>query len=215
MIRSYAIVVLLVTIAAVVLFQPVSAESGFWDTEIINLTGTSRYRTYYEVPDTILTNVTQQVNVTFVIGQIGGLTHGVKTQSVELEIDAKGKSKSWTIWQEVKEFTAPGTLGPIISHFKVLDSDFDMSPREAVTATISITVKFYEEAGVGGDYYHEAKKQDISAVLQSTTLPTTTDYVKQFLDLFGGWQGLLTIGVVVTVTVSITIIIKVRGSFRI
>ena len=199
--------------------QPIYAESGFWDQEIGNLAGSSKYRIYYEAPDTILTNITQVVKVTFVILQLGGLAKGIETKTIVMQLSANGKSLEWTIAQEVRELDSPGdTWGPIAYTFKVLDSDFGLNPKEAVSATISITVQFKEITTHFGEYDHETKKTDISTELTSTTIPTSIDYLKQVLQALGGTPlPIASLAIVLTLAISVTIAVKVtfRRSIRI
>ena len=196
------------------IISPVHAQPGFWDQEIGNLAGSSKYRIYYEAPDAILTNNTEVVKVTFVILQIGGLANGIETQAIVMQLSANGKSLEWTIAQEVRELDSPGdTWGPIVYAFKVLDSDFGLNPKEAVSATISITVQFKEMTTYFGNYDHESKKNDISTELTSATIPTSIDYVKQVLQALGESPlPIASLAIVLTLAISVTI--AVRVTFR-
>jgi hypothetical protein len=194
-------------IALCLIIQPASAGSGFWDEEVKNPSGVCKYRTFFNLPDVIVTNTSQLVEVTFKVLQIGGTTSAVKTQNIEMQIDAKGKTRTFTIANEVRELNTNDTWGPVQYHFIVVDKDFDLQPQEALTAIITITVVFNEK-WPGGEWGHSTKKADINAELKSSTVPTTMDYIGRFLAVVMPYLTPYTIGAV-AVFVSVTIIIKI------
>jgi hypothetical protein len=193
--------------------QPSTASSGFWDEEFKNTTGVCKYRTFFNLPDVIVTNSSQLVEVTFKVLQIGGTTSTVKTQSIEMQIDANGKTRTFTIANEVRELKTNDTWGPIQYHFIVLDKDFDLKPQEALTAIITITVNFNEE-WLGGEWGHSTKKADINAELRSSTVPTSIDYLGQILSMVMPYLVPITIGLVVVVSVTVVIRISIGGRRR-
>jgi hypothetical protein len=197
--------------------RSVYAQSGFWDQEITNILGSSKYRVYYDIPDLISTNATETVNVTFVIVQLGGLTAGVRTDSIDFALSANDKAMKWTIVQEIVSFNSAGIWGPFVFPFKVLDSDFSLSPQQEVTATASITVNFDEVAApFMTEYGHSTAKNDITVDLISTTKPTTIGYGKELLGLFGSLPfATLAIAITLVVTVTVSISIRIRRAAKI
>jgi hypothetical protein len=149
------VLVLVLTLCSVI--RPAFASSGFWDEEIRNPLGVCRYRVSYALPDTIATNTSQVAQVTFEILRLAGLTHAVKTESIEMQVSAKGRTWETTIANEVRELKTNDAWGPFQYRFKLLDSDFNLNPQEAVTAKISISVNF-RETWFGGEADHSATK---------------------------------------------------------
>lgn len=189
------------------------AETGYFDSEIDNLTGSSLYRVTYSVPDQVLTNTTETANITFTILQIGGLTVAVKTGSIELELTANGRSITGTVAQEVNAFYAPARWGPFIFSFRVLDNDFGLNPGQEVTGHFAIAV-FFEEiaAPFSTPYGHSVAKNDIAADLKSTTAPTNIDYLREALSAVEGAWPFASLVFVLTLAVSVSISIRIRRS---
>jgi hypothetical protein len=211
--RRDLLLICLLMISLCLTVQPATAGSGFWDEEIKNTTGVCRYRTFFTLPDVIVTNSSQLVEVTFKVLQIAGTTSFVKTQNVEMRIDSNGKSRTFAIANEVRELNTNDTWGPIQYHFIVLDKDFDLKPQEALTAIITITVNFNEK-GLGAEWGHSTKKADISAELKSSTVQTSIDYLGQILSLIMPYVIPITIGLVVVVAISVTFVFKIRVGGR-
>jgi len=208
--------ILCLTLTLSLTIRPLVAESSSWDIEIPNLTGVCRYKVLYEIPDTISTNTTHLAKVTFLVVQLGGTTESIKTQTIEMQLDAKGKLLKWTIAQQVQVLHANQTWGPFVYQFKILDSDLDLKPNEAVSTKISITVKFKEIGILSiGEYTKEVKKEDIRAELRSTTALTSIDYLKDLISvLAGSWPLMIAISIFIVITVGIYIKITIRKTVK-
>lgn len=190
--------------------HPAFAESGFWDKEIPNIAGRCTYRVYYRVPDEISTNVTQIAEVTFLVMQLGGTTEAAKTSDVQMQIQANGKTWLATIAREVRELKANQSWGPLRYNFKILDSDFGLNPQQAVTGKISILVNFYE-VGLGRDWPQNTAKEGINVEIRSSTVPTSIDYAREFIEWLAQWWWVpVTLTIAVVVVISISISIRVR-----
>jgi len=200
--------IFLLIVALSLITQPVSAGSGFWDEEIKNATGVCSYRTFYNLPDIIVTNSSQLVEVTFKVLQLGGTTYAVKTQSIEMQVDAKSATRKFAIANEVRELKTNDTWGPIEFRFTIMDKDFGLNPQEALTAKITITVNFKEIWG-GGEWDHSTKKADVNSELRSSTVPTAMDWLGAFLALIAPYLVPISIGLVIVVTVVVVIQIKI------
>ena len=198
------VLLLLLTLCSVI--RPTFANSDFWDEEIRNPMGVCRYRVSYVLPDTIATNTSELVEVTFKILQLAGLTQAVKTESIEMQVFTKSGTWETTVANEVRELKTNDIWGPFQYRFKVLDSDFNLNPQEAVTAKISISVKF-RETWFGGEADHSATKSDINAELTSPSVPTPINLLERIVTMLGPWLWPIAITVVVCVSISITIVI--------
>jgi hypothetical protein len=196
------VLVLVLTLCSAI--RPAFADSGFWDEEIGNPMGVCRYRVSYALPDTIATNTSELMEVTFTVLQLAGLTQAVKTESIEMQVFAKSGAWKTTVANEVRELKTNDVWGPFQYRFKVLDSDFNLNPQEAVTAKISISVKF-SETWFGGEADHSATKSDINAELRSPSVPTPINWLERVVSILGPW--LLPIAITVAVSISITIVI--------
>jgi hypothetical protein len=135
----------------------------------------------------------------------------VKTDKIEMELNAKGKSWKTVVAQEIKELKAGDGWGPFIPQFKVLDSDFDLEPQEVVRVKISIIVNFRELALYGGEFPHQAGGE-ITAELKSIRSPEPLDYVRKILSFVNA--NLWIIPVALSVSVAILIQIKFKKTIR-
>jgi hypothetical protein len=205
------VLVLVLTLCSVI--RPAFASPGFWDEEIRNPMGVCRYRVSYVLPDTIATNTSELVQVTFEILQLAGLTQAVKTQSIEMQVSAKSGTWETTVANEVRELKTNDAWGPFQYRFKLLDSDFNLNPQEAVTAKISISVKF-RETWFGGESDHSATKSDINVELRSPSIPTPINWLETIVTMLGPWLLPIAITVAITVAVSISITIVIGGARR-
>jgi hypothetical protein len=210
--------ILTIALALGSMVHPVFGGQGSWENETSNISGKCLYRVSYDVPDSILTNTTNVAKVTFTALQLGGTTESVKTQSIEMQIQAKGKTWKASVVNEVRELKANQSWGPFQNHFLVLDSDFGLNPQEAVTAKVSIIVKFKEVAIITHvEYDWDATKDDINMELRSSKVPTSIDYFAQIVTLLEPLLGRylpLTIGLIVVVSVSISVTIAIGGRRR-